>query len=128
MAVGYLCTPLVVVHSFQGMRQSAAETTLRLLLALSLMAVVLNNCPDEAGEDFQSVRSYALQLQQQGAREEAIECFQMAAGLDVARPEPWLSIGEMYRSSGQYTEAIEALRRCCDIARSGGRPVIFSLF
>ena len=66
------------MHSFQGMRQSAAETTLRLLLALSLMAVVLNNCPDEAGEDFQSVRSYALQLQQHGAEVE-VEAMQEAS-------------------------------------------------
>ena len=96
---------------------------LRMVLALTVAAAVLTDCPDEAGEDFQSVRSYALQLQQQGAREEAIQCFHVAADLDRARPEPWLSIGEIYRASGLYPEAIEALRRCCDIASSGGRPV-----
>jgi len=99
-----------------------------LLLVLGLAAAasgsVRTDCPDEAGDDYTSVRAYALQLQQKGATEEAIACFHVAAGLDQARPEPWLSIGEIYRTAGHYTEAITALRRCCDIAGSGGRPVM----
>jgi tetratricopeptide (TPR) repeat protein len=102
----------------------AEAKAFRIVLALSVVAAALTDCPDEAGEDFQSVRSYALQLQQQGAKEEAIQCFHAAADLDKARPEPWLSIGEIYRASGLHPEAIKALRRCCDIASSGGRPVI----
>jgi len=96
---------------------------LRVLLALSLVVTAVHtSCPKEAGSDFNSVRTFALQLQQQGDSEEAIECFEFSARLDTSRPEPWLSIGEIYRAAGQYSQAISALRKCCAIASTGGRP------
>jgi protein O-GlcNAc transferase len=94
----------------------------QLVLALSLVAAVLTGCPEEAGDDFTSVRAYALQQQQRGAGAEAISCFHVAAQYDTSRPEPWLSIGEIFRAAGQYPEAISAFRKCCAIAREGGRP------
>ena len=96
---------------------------LRVLLALSLVVTAVHtSCPKEAGSDFKSVRTFALQLQQQGDSEQAIECFEFSARLDTSRPEPWLSIGEIYRAAGQYSQAISALRKCCAIASTGGRP------
>jgi len=94
----------------------------QLVLFLGVVASVLTECPDEAGDDFASVRAYALQLQQRGAGEEAIACFRVAAQLDKSRPEPWLSIGEIFRAAGQYREAVTALRKCCAIAKADGRP------
>ena len=97
-------------------------TAARLILALSVMAAALAVCPEEAGDDFKSVRAHALHLQQQGMGAEAIECFEVAGRLDTARPEPWLSIGEIFRGAGQFPQAISALRKCCAIANSDGRP------
>jgi tetratricopeptide (TPR) repeat protein len=104
-------------------RVVARIEVLRVLLALSLVVTAVHtSCPKEAGSDFNSVRTFALQLQQQGDSEEAIECFEFSARLDTSRPEPWLSIGEIYRAAGQHSQAISALRKCCAIASTGGRP------
>ncbi len=108
--------------SQRRVRGAAAGRISQLVLFLGVVASVLTDCPDEAGDDFASVRTYALQLQQRGAGEEAIACFRVAAQLDTSRPEPWLSIGEIFRALGQYPEAVSALRRCCAIAKADGRP------
>jgi tetratricopeptide (TPR) repeat protein len=104
------------------MHGSPVQAAVRLVVGLSLVAAVITSCPEDAGDDFKSVRAYGLELQKQGAAAEAIECFEYAAQLDTSRPEPWLSIGEIYRAAGQFAPAITALRNCCKIASSLGRP------
>ena len=88
----------------------AAHTNILMLLCLCLAAAVRTGCPQEAGDDYKSVRTFALRLQQQGASSEAIACYKKAALIDAARPEPWLSIGEIYRASGDNVLASDLQR------------------
>ena len=100
----------------------AAHTNILMLLCLCLAAAVRTGCPQEAGDDYKSVRTFALRLQQQGASSEAIACYKKAALIDAARPEPWLSIGEIYRASGDNVQAMTALRKSCELAMAAGGP------
>ena len=100
----------------------AAHTNILMLLCLCLAAAVRTGCPQEAGDDYKSVRTFALRLQQQGASSEAIACYKKAALIDAARPEAWLSIGEIYRASGDNVQAMTALRKSCELAMAAGGP------
>jgi protein O-GlcNAc transferase len=108
------------VWSAPARRCLCSAAWLSLVLGVGVAARI--DCPEEAGSDFNSVRAFALQLQQKGAGTEAIACFQVAARLDKTRPEPWLSIGEIYRSVGHHGPAVAALRKSCHIASTDGRP------
>lgn len=55
----------------------------------------------------------------QASLQEAIEGYRVAASLDPINPEPLLTLGSLYQSSGQVEQARQALERAVAIAPTG---------
>jgi len=74
-------------------------------LACVIVAGLVANaqkCPDEAGSTFKEVRAFTAELQRAGRGAEAVTCHQRCAELDPRSPDPWHSIGEIYRQPPRH--------------------------
>jgi protein O-GlcNAc transferase len=74
------------------------------------------NCPKEAGNNYESVTAYAYKAEKAGNIKRAHACYLLAADMEPTRPEPWHSIGEILRQSGNFAEAVHAYRKSISIA------------